>query len=353
MGRSQDGKKDLMKDAPRPGKSPGGRILVFVGLPGGELDATGKGILSEASRLSNILGDSWSAVSFAGEHRDVSESFGEYGVPGITVVEAAPEDADCLEIQGSLLVDVARNHGANVFLLAHDDLGASLAPFLAAALGAAIFTDAVALERCEEGLKIRRQALGAQILESRVWNGTGPLVLTFSRRALSPVVPPWIRPSRPFVNRWSSGTAIASARTRIVERIPPDPRTVDLAEAEVIFSAGKGCDRESFERLQELSRLLNASFGVTRPVFDLGWSGFDRMVGQTGKTVAPRLYLAMGISGSMHHVGGIKDSGMIVAVNSDPNAPIFPNSDEGFVADLRDVLPRLLQRVKDAKGSTE
>lgn len=353
MGRSQGGKRDLMADAPRPGKSLGGRILVFVGLPGGELDATGKGILSEASRLSNILDGDWSAVSFAGEPREVFESFGKYGVPEITVVDAAPEVADCLEIQGIHLVDVARNHEANVFLLAHDDLGVSLAPLLASALGAAIFTDAVALEHCEEGLKMRRRALGAQILESRVWNGTGPLVLTVSTRVLSPVVLPWMRPVRPVVNRWNPGTAIASVRTRIVERIPPDPQTVDLGEAEVIFSAGKGCDRESFEQLQELSGLLNASFGVTRPMFDLGWSGFDRMVGQTGKTVAPRLYLAMGISGSMHHVGGIKDSGIIVAVNSDPKSAIFPNSDEGFVADLRDVLPRLLQRVKEAKRDAE
>ena len=86
-------------------------------------------------------------------------------------------------------------------------------------------------------------------------------------------------------------------------RIPPDPQTVDLTEAEVIFSAGKGCDPATFDQLYELCRLLNVSFGVTRPVYDLGWTGFERMVGQTGRTVTPRLYVALGISGSMHHVG--------------------------------------------------
>ena len=96
--------------------------------------------------------------------------------------------------------------------------------------------------------------------------------------------------------------------------------------------------------------MLNVSYGVTRPVYDLGWTGFERMVGQTGRTVTPRLYLALGISGSMHHVGGIKDSRRIVSVNSDPKAPIFPNSDEGFVADLREVLPRLLARAKAVAG---
>ena len=102
--------------------------------------------------------------------------------------------------------------------------------------------------------------------------------------------------------------------------------------------------------MQELCRLLNVSCGVTRPVYDLGWTGFERMVGQTGRTVTPRLYLALGISGSMHHVGGIKDSRRIVAVNSDPKAPIFPNCNEGFVADLKDVLPRLIDRAKSATG---
>jgi electron transfer flavoprotein alpha subunit len=95
---------------------------------------------------------------------------------------------------------------------------------------------------------------------------------------------------------------------------------------------------------------MNVSFGVTRPVYDLGWTGFERMVGQTGRTVTPGLYVALGISGSMHHVGGIKDSRRIVAINLDSKAPIFPNCDEGFVADLRELLPRLLTLVNARIG---
>ena len=117
-----------------------------------------------------------------------------------------------------------------------------------------------------------------------------------------------------------------------------------------MVSAGLGCSEQSFEQVKELTRLLNASLGVTRPVYDLGYAEFERMVGQTGKTVAPRFYLALGISGSMHHLGGIKDSKKVVSVNIDSKVPIFPNSDEGFVADLRDVLPLLIERVKSATG---
>jgi electron transfer flavoprotein alpha subunit len=161
---------------------------------------------------------------------------------------------------------------------------------------------------------------------------------------------PSVHPSSPSVTSWRPAVSFAGAATTITGRIPPDPQTVDLTEAEVIFSAGKGCDPATFDQLKELCKLLNVSFGVTRPVYDLGWTGFERMVGQTGRTVTPRLYIALGISGSMHHVGGIKDSRRIVAVNSDSKAPIFPNVDEGFVADLKELLPRLLKQVKARIG---
>jgi electron transfer flavoprotein alpha subunit len=188
------------------------------------------------------------------------------------------------------------------------------------------------------------------VAETKTWDGSRPLVITVPTRNLSQVLMPTVRPSSPVVATWQPAAPANDSAARVIGRIPPDPQTVDLTEAEVIFSAGKGCDQATFEHLKELCRLLNVSFGVTRPVFDLGWTGFERMVGQTGRTVTPRLYLALGISGSMHHVGGIKDSRRIVAVNSDPKAPIFPNCDEGFVADLKEVLPRLLERAKASAG---
>jgi len=159
-----------------------------------------------------------------------------------------------------------------------------------------------------------------------------------------------MQPGKARLERWQSADSVPEAATRIVERIPPDPQTVDVSEAEVIVSAGLGCNEQTFAQVQELSRLINASLGATRPVYDLGYTSFERMVGQTGKTVAPRFYLALGISGSMHHVGGIKDSKRIVSVNIDSKAPIIPNADEAFVADLREVMPLLIERIKSATG---
>ena len=191
------------------------------------------------------------------------------------------------------------------------------------ALDAAILTEVVTVRRGADGLRLSRQALGGRVAETKVWDGSRPLVITVPTRTLSQVLMPTVRPSSPVVASWQPAAVAAGPAATVISRIPPDPQTVDLTEAEVIFSAGKGCDPATFEQLKELCRLLNVSFGVTRPVYDLGWTGFERMVGQTGRTVTPRLYVALGISGSMHHVGGIKDSRRIVAVNSDAKAPIF------------------------------
>jgi len=325
-------------------------VLAFVDLASGGLDDAGKGILSEASRLAGKLGGRWSAIGFAGSEPLQIEEFAPYGTPELTLIEAAAEVADSLELQGRLLALATAERGAKLLLLPHNDLGGALAPLLAAELQGALFTEALSSSREGETLQLTRSLLGVQVVETRSWDGGQPLVLSAHPRTLSAVVLPTMVRKDPKLTTWRGGLKATTGPTRIVERIPPDPQTVDVSEAEVIVSAGLGCNDQAIEQIKELTRLVGASFGVTRPVYDLGFAGFERMVGQTGKTVAPRFYLALGISGSMHHLGGIKDSKRVVTVNIDSKAPIFPNADEGFVADLREVLPLLIERVKSATG---
>lgn len=325
-------------------------VLVFVDLAQGELDDAGKGILSEAARLARVLGGEWSAIAFAGAEAPPLNDFAPYGTPTLTLIEAGPEVADSLEAQGRLLAAAAAARDVRLLLLPHNDLGASLAPLLAAELSGALFTEALAYQRDGATLSLTRAALGVQVVETKTWEDQGPLILTIHPRILSTVVLPSMQRFVPEVKRWRSSQPVLAGPTWIIERIAPDPQTVDVVDAEVIISAGLGCNEEGFAQVEELTRLLRASLGVTRPVYDLGRCGFERMVGQTGKTVAPRLYVALGISGSMHHLGGIKEAKKVIAVNSDAKAPIFPNADEGFVADLREVLPLLIARVKSAQG---
>lgn len=333
-------------DCPFPGLP---RLLVIVDCSGGELSDTDKGILSAANRISGLLGGPWEAALLPGENIDDTAPFAPFGVPSVTVT-SMPGAADSPDLQGKLLARLAVERNSSLILFAHSDAGATLAPVVAAELDAALFTEGIAVRCCEDGLELQRLALGNQIARNRYWNATRPLVLTTPVKRLSQVVLPSMKPSRPEIIHWHPEGWKLTGRVFITERIPPDPQTVDVSEAEVIVSAGKGCDPETFTQVKELARLLNISLGVTRPVYDTGWAGFERMIGQTGRTVAPRLYLALGISGSMHHIGGIKDSRRIVAVNSDTKAPIFANADEGFAADLKEVLPLLLKRIKLSAG---
>ena len=322
-------------------------ILVFVDLPEGELDDYGKGILSEASRLAKTLSAQWSVLCFAGATDESITTMSAYGVDELTLIDG-PHAADSLELQGRLIAMAASEKGSSLLLLPHNDLGGSLAPLLAVELNAALFSEAIAYSIESGALKLTRQILGVQVAEAKSWDGQVPLILTVNPRLLSSVVLPSMRPGKVRVERWQPSITLATGRTRIVERIPADPQTVDVSEAEVMVSAGLGCSPKGFAQVEELTRLINASIGVTRPAYDLGYTGFERMIGQTGKTVAPRFYLALGISGSMHHLGGIKDSKRIVSVNIDPKAPIVPNADEAFVADLREVMPLLIERIKSS-----
>jgi len=326
-----------------------GNILVFVDLPDGCLDETGRGLLSYGARLSGVLGSPWEVVVAAPPGEEARAGFALFGTPVVTVLEGGELLLDAPAQLAGALGACAADGKATLLLLPHNDLGSTLAPVLAVALQAGLMTEAVSLRRIGAEVEISRQLLGVRLSETRSWDASRPLVLTVPTRALSQVLMKTVLPSTPAYETYRPAASRA-ATARVIGRIPPDPQTVDLSDAEVIFSAGKGCDPATFAQLQELCRLLNVSCGVTRPVYDLGWTGFERMVGQTGRSVTPRLYLALGISGSMHHVGGIKDSRRIVAVNSDSKAPIFPNCNEGFVADIKEILPRLIARAKTASG---
>jgi electron transfer flavoprotein alpha subunit len=329
-----------------------GKLLVFVDLPDGALDEAGKGLLSYAARLAKTLDCSWGAVTAVTPDAGQVACFGAYGTPEITAVAGGVAQLDTPALLGKSLAALAKQQQASVCLFAHNDLGSDLAPVVAARINAAFMTEVISVRSNKEGVRLSRRALGNRLAESKLWDVVRPLVVTVPPRSLSQVLLATVRATAPHVTEWSATVPPAGATATIISRIPADPQTVDLVDADVIFSAGKGCTPATFPQMQELCRLLNVSFGVTRPVWDMGWSGFERMVGQTGRTVTPRLYLALGISGSMHHIGGIKDSRRLVAVNNDPKAPIFPNTDEGFVADLNELLPKLVERVRLQLGGT-
>ncbi|MGW8195036.1 MAG: electron transfer flavoprotein subunit alpha/FixB family protein [Desulforhopalus sp.] len=328
----------------------GNTIITLIEPVEGRLDDTAKGMLAYSARLASQLCCPWQAIAVREPAAKAVEEAGRFGTRTITFAKPVWEYSERPEQTAYILSQLLISMQQPVVLLPHNDLGTTLAPILAAKLDAAIVSEVREIERVEEGLSLSQSIVGTKIIEKRIWQNRRPLVLTLPLETLSSVEVVPAQQCDTGIEMWEMEVNSDLPSTEIIQRIPPDPTTVDLSEAETIFCAGKGCNEENIRQLRELCDLLGLSFGVTRPVFDLGWCDFSRMIGQTGRTVKPKTYVSFGVSGSMHHVGGIKDSGKIIAVNIDAKAPIFPNADEGFVADVDEVLPIMLESVKNMPG---
>ncbi len=137
--------------------------------------------------------------------------------------------------------------------------------------------------------------------------------------------------------------------TKFLGFVKDETQTVNLSDADVIVSGGRGMKGpEHFTLIQQLADTLGGAMGASRPVIDEGWLPYSHQVGQTGKTVSPKIYIAVGISGAIQHLAGMKSSDTIIAINKDPNAPIFQVADYGIVGDAFDVLPALIKRFKQS-----
>ncbi len=232
----------------------------------------------------------------------------------------------------------------DVFLGAFSAQGKDLFPRLAAKAKAGLVSDCLAVD-LEKRQAVKPVYSGKLLAEYRV---SGPLALFTVRPNVIPVEPAIVG-SAPVLK--AMALDMAELRTRIVEVIQSASQRVDLTEAEIIVSGGRAMKaKENFAVLEDLAKVLNAGVGASRAAVDAGFASSDMQVGQTGKVVNPKLYIACGISGAIQHFVGMKTSKVIVAVNKDPEAPIFKKADYGIVGDLFTVVPLLKEEIKKALG---
>ena len=219
---------------------------------------------------------------------------------------------------------------------------------LAARLGCGYAADVGGLEVAAGGrLAAVRPVLGGRAYAELAFRGPTPDLATLRPGAFPPVAP---GPAGS-IERVTPDIDPASARTRIAGRLPAASGPVDLAEADVIVAGGRGLrGPEGFGVVEDLAAALGAAVGASRACVDAGWRDHGCQVGKSGRTVSPKLYVALGISGAVHHRMGMDTAGTVVAVNSDPNAPFFRHADYGIVGDVFEVAPALAAEVRRVRG---
>jgi electron transfer flavoprotein alpha subunit len=317
-------------------------ILVYLEHHDGELEKGSLGVLSKAASLGEAVG-----VVLGPGAAEVAAKAGAFGAAKVYALDAPELAAPLPQPRVDALASLVEQTGADTVLFAASVLSADVAAGLAARLDAGLNWDLTDLELRDGELVGKRPALGDTVLVDVGWKGTPRLGLVRSG-AFDPVETGGSAPVETFEASFSDFSTAAT----LVEQTQEESSGPSIEDADVIVAGGRGLGSpEGFTQLEQLAAALGGAVAATRAVVDAGWYPYSTQVGQTGKSVAPKLYIACGISGAIQHKVGMQGSGTIVAINKDPNAPIFDFSDLGVVGDLHQIVPKLTELVRAHRGS--
>ena len=248
---------------------------------------------------------------------------------------------------GNVLTDLIREHKPEIVLAGATAIGRSFIPRVATSLATGLTADCTDLAiRAEDGALLQtRPAFGGNIMATIVCPHTRPQIATVRPMVMKPLARDAARQGA--IIDVKPAAARMKSRVRVIESVMEEQDQVNLCEADVVVAGGRGLDdAKGFAQIRELADVLGGAVAASRAAVDSGWIGYPHQVGQTGKTVAPKLYIACGISGAIQHLVGMQSSETIIAINKDPNAPIFDVATYGVVGDLFEIVPKLTERMR-------
>lgn len=317
-------------------------VLVYTENWDGKFKKFSFELVSYGAAIAKELGSSVTALSIGKVSEDELKKLGDYGA--VKVLSVNDERFNSLDNKAlSVAVSKAAGaEGAKVVIFAHNNLGKALAPRVAIKLNAGLVSGVTALPSGYDPFVVKKKVFTGKAF-TNVQVEADEKVLTFFQNSYEPVE----TENKATIEAFDPQVGDDAFSTTVKETNKITGKVL-LTDAEVVISGGRGMKGpENWGGLEELAGLLNAGLACSRPVSDEGWRPHTEHVGQTGKIIAPNLYMAFGISGAIQHLGGVSSSKVIVAINKDPEAPIFEAADYGIVGDAFKVIPQLIEAVKE------
>jgi electron transfer flavoprotein alpha subunit len=333
----------------------GGEVWVYIQRQGNDIAEASLEIFSKALDLAGALAVPVAAVIMGEDTRQAAETMSRYGAHRVYLLQSPQLGQYTTILYARAITRLAQQYRPDIFLLAATPQGRDLAPRLASALGVGLTADCTELKIGTYTDPKTKQKHAGLLLQIRpAWGGN--LIATI----VNPDTRPQMATVREGVMRLPQLKAAHAAE--ILEVCPeldgggPDARIIDrrvvgrkvnLKQAKIIVAGGAGAGtREHFQLIHQLAHVLGGEVGASRAAVDAGFIDHDHQVGQTGTSVRPKLYIACGISGTVQHLAGMEESGKILAINTDPAAPIFSVAHYGIVGDLREVIPAMIRLYK-------
>ncbi|MEO0277976.1 MAG: electron transfer flavoprotein subunit alpha/FixB family protein [candidate division WOR-3 bacterium] len=321
--------------------------VFFLGeIKDGKLESITLELVQAGKVLARCLGEKLVGVLLGHQIQEKADEMLSYGVDDCYFVESFELREYNVDLYLSCLENLLLERKPRIFLLGHTDIGAELGPLLAFRLGTSIVTDCVELSiDASTGRLLRTKPIQGGVAMAVFEDENFPQMATVRRKSFLPAERVGKGSGNIFV--LTPNLADSRKRIKVVERNKEDTGDKNLEDAEIIVAGGRGIgDAEGFKLLEELARYLKGALGASRAAVDNGWVPASIQIGITGKIVAPRVYIAVGISGASQHMTGCSRARTIIAINRDPNAPIFRQAHFGVVGDWKLIVPAFLDKLK-------
>ncbi len=333
-------------------------VYVFAQQVDNEISSIAFELLGKAKDLAKDLNTDVTAVLLGSEVKELADKLAEYGADKVIVVDDPELKVYRTEPYAHALSSVINKYKPEIVLVGATAIGRDLGPRVSARVATGLTADCTVLEigdfplqaipgqeQKHNQLLMTRPAFGGNTIATIACPDNRPQMATVRAGVMQKIEP--IKGAKAVVEEYNPGFTPDNKYVEILDVVKAVTDTVDIMDAKILVSGGRGvCSPENFKILEDLAAVLGGTVSCSRAVVDSGWKPKDLQVGQTGKTVRPNVYFAIGISGAIQHVAGMEESDIIIAINKDADAPIFDVADYGIVGDLNKIVPKLTESLK-------